>query len=95
MSDDKLRDVVVESLVSPMRLLLKAQEAERRKCWLDGNLCPYGYPNGMYNDRPTIFCKIGICARLSDDVAVSLIPDRSHICNILEMDCLICNPANE
>lgn len=28
-------------------------------CWLDGNKCPYGFPNGRFQDRPTQICHLG------------------------------------
>lgn len=42
-----------------------------RTCWLDGDECPYGRPNGKFNDRPRIFCVIPTdsgsgCDKLSD-----------------------------
>lgn len=27
-------------------------------CWLDGDRCPYGSPNGRFNDRPRSFCVV-------------------------------------
>ena len=28
-------------------------------CWVDGDKCPYGFPNGTFQDRPTTFCHFG------------------------------------
>ena len=50
---------ITEEAISPMRIMLEAQEVERRRCWLDGDRCPYGHPNGMFTERPRSFCKYG------------------------------------
>jgi hypothetical protein len=30
---------------------------EKRRCWLDGNECPYGQPEGQFRLRPRQFCQ--------------------------------------
>ena len=72
MSDNKLKDAVIESLISPMRILLEAQEAERRKCWLDGSRCPSGSPCGKFVERPTAFCQLGVCHKITRENIIDL-----------------------
>jgi len=64
---------ITEEAISPMRIMLEAQEVERRRCWLDGDRCPYGHPNGMFTERPRSFCKYGACSKIEwESVVVSL-----------------------
>jgi len=64
---------IIEKVISPMRIMLEAQEAERRRCWLDGDQCPYGHPNGMFTERPKSFCKYGGCSKIEwESVVVPL-----------------------
>ncbi len=45
-------------------------------CWLDGNICPYGLPNGRFQDRPLQICHLGLgaCPKLQtqEDVFADL-----------------------
>ncbi|MDO8495817.1 MAG: hypothetical protein Q7S32_04915 [bacterium] len=38
-------------------------------CWLDGDTCPYGLPNGRFIDRPLWICNThkGGCPKLTTD----------------------------
>lgn len=42
-------------------------------CWLDGDMCPYGRPNGKFINRPINFCIVPTgpgtgCSKLFDNV---------------------------
>ena len=42
-------------------------------CWLDGDRCPYGQPNGKFSNRPSSFCVMPTgrgsgCQKLLDNV---------------------------
>ena len=64
---------IIEEVISPMRIMLEAQEAERRRCCLDGDQCPYGHPNGIFTERPKSFCKYGACSKIEwESVVVPL-----------------------
>lgn len=34
-------------------------------CWFDGRTCPYGEPHGQFVLRPTGFCVVGNCSKLT------------------------------
>ncbi len=74
-----LRDVVTESLISPIKLLLEAQKAVTRACWLDGDQCPYGSPEGMFKNRPTTFCQYGVCRKITENDLTSLAGNRIEV----------------
>ena len=43
-------------------------------CWLDGDRCPYGQPNGKFSNRPSSFCVMPTgrgsgCQKLLDNIA--------------------------
>ncbi len=40
-------------------------------CWVNGSQCPYGLPAGRFDQRPTAFCKIGVCHTL-DQIEVDI-----------------------
>lgn len=40
-----------------------------KACWLDGDECPYGQPEGKFRYRPTNFCQVGVCMKLDDYVS--------------------------
>lgn len=35
-------------------------------CWIDHSKCPYGRPGGQFRYRPSGFCRIGNCRKLTD-----------------------------
>lgn len=58
----ELRDILKQH--APDKLYDIKQDA----CWLDHRACPYGLPNGRFQDRPQHFCHLGNhgCPRLGD-----------------------------
>lgn len=62
-------------------------------CWLDGDNCPYGIPNGRFQDRPLQICHLreGGCQKLKyqEEVFVELLGDyvEDEVKRIIEETC--------
>lgn len=55
-----------------IRLDLESKGMPNRKCWFDGEECPYGRPNGEFRFRPKTFCQMPFsdgagCSKLADE----------------------------
>ncbi|MDO8669071.1 MAG: hypothetical protein Q7K65_02130 [Candidatus Buchananbacteria bacterium] len=54
-------------------------------CWVDGDKCPYGLPNGRFQDRPIQICHLGGCKKLvvvkemADEYIESELADRTDV----------------
>jgi hypothetical protein len=57
------------------RFNLASSQMPSRDCWLDGEECPYGRPEGKFIFRPMVFCKMPRgrstgCSKLVDERAL-------------------------
>ncbi|MBI2669624.1 MAG: hypothetical protein HYX20_00535 [Candidatus Yanofskybacteria bacterium] len=54
---ERLKSIVIEHEPPP--------EPAADTCWVDSDRCPYGFPNGRFQDRPEQICHLGGCKRLT------------------------------
>lgn len=63
---ERLKSIVTEYEPPPEPIMLASVlPPPADACWVDGNRCPYGFPNGRFQDRPIHICHLGGCNRLN------------------------------
>lgn len=67
----ELKQLLVEHAPEMLGVINAPSQVSPQACWLDGDACPYGKPNGRFQDRPIMFCHLGEsgCRRLDVFVA--------------------------
>lgn len=57
---------IIKELQKQVEMLKNSRTPLPNQCWFDGSTCPYGNPEGRFDLRPTISCRLGSCFKLSE-----------------------------